>query len=86
MCARAQEKAKYKDAFDQLREHKKEIEHLHMLLEQSRLRLQRDFEQWMGLMARQQQQQQQQEQGPAADQMGGSGKGSMHYQGQVRYN
>mmetsp|Transcript_31029 Transcript_31029/g.80829 ORF Transcript_31029/g.80829 Transcript_31029/m.80829 type:complete len:928 (+) Transcript_31029:376-3159(+) len=57
------EKGKYKDAFDQLREHKKEIEHLHMLLEQSRLRLQRDFEQWMGLMQRQQQQQQQQQQG-----------------------
>ncbi|EFJ44923.1 hypothetical protein VOLCADRAFT_33021, partial [Volvox carteri f. nagariensis] len=41
-----QEKARYKDAFGQLRELKKEIEHLHMLLEQSRTRLQRDFEQW----------------------------------------
>jgi len=39
-----QEKSKYKESFDQLREHKKEIEHLHMLLEQSRVRLQRDFE------------------------------------------
>ncbi len=55
-----QEKARYKDSFNQLRELKKEIEHLHMLLEQSRTRLQRDFEQWMGLMLRQQQQQQQQ--------------------------
>ena len=36
-----------------------------MLLEQSRLRLQRDFEQWMGLMSRQQQQQQQQGGGEA---------------------
>ncbi|GIM04993.1 hypothetical protein Vretimale_9468, partial [Volvox reticuliferus] len=55
-----QEKARYKDAFGQLRELKKEIEHLHMLLEQSRTRLQRDFEQWLGLMLRQQQQQEQQ--------------------------
>ncbi|PNW88606.1 hypothetical protein CHLRE_01g036800v5 [Chlamydomonas reinhardtii] len=55
-----QEKARYRDAFNQLRELKKEIEHLHLLLEQSRTRLQRDFEQWMGLMLRQQQQQQQQ--------------------------
>ncbi|KAG2448578.1 hypothetical protein HYH02_006469 [Chlamydomonas schloesseri] len=55
-----QEKARYRDAFNQLRDLKKEIEHLHLLLEQSRTRLQRDFEQWMGLMLRQQQQQQQQ--------------------------
>lgn len=40
-----------------LRDHKKEIEHLHMLFEQSRVRLQRDFEQWMALMTRQAQQQ-----------------------------
>ncbi|PNG99849.1 Kinesin-like protein KIF6, partial [Tetrabaena socialis] len=57
-AAMEQEKSRYKDAFGQLRELKKEIEHLHMLLEQSRTRLQRDFEQWMGLMLRQQQQQQ----------------------------
>eukprot|EP00798_Chlamydomonas_sp_ICE-L_P003531 gene3531-13598_t len=31
----------------------REIEHLHMMLEQSRVRLQRDFEQWLGLMSRQ---------------------------------
>jgi hypothetical protein len=66
----AQEKARYKDAFGQLRELKKEIEHLHLLLEQSRTRLQRDFEQWMGLMLRQQQQAQQ------AQQQAGGGFGS----------
>ena len=49
----AQEKNRYKDAFNSLRDHKREIEHLHMMLEQSRVRLQRDFEQWLGLMARQ---------------------------------
>uniref|UniRef100_A0A7R9YQE6 Kinesin-like protein n=1 Tax=Chlamydomonas euryale TaxID=1486919 RepID=A0A7R9YQE6_9CHLO len=51
-----EEKRRYKDAFGQLRDLKKEIEHLHMLLEQSRARLQRDFEQWMGMMARQREQ------------------------------
>ncbi|KAG2496239.1 hypothetical protein HYH03_005837 [Edaphochlamys debaryana] len=66
LAAMEQEKTRYKDAFGQLRELKKEIEHLHMLLEQSRTRLQRDFEQWMGLMLRQQQQQQQQAGGPGA--------------------
>ncbi|KAF5843229.1 P-loop containing nucleoside triphosphate hydrolase protein [Dunaliella salina] len=75
------EKGKYKDAFDQLREHKKEIEHLHMLLEQSRLRLQRDFEQWMGLMQRQQQQQQQQ--GVVAEPSGSIGGGSIPHYGQA---
>ncbi|KAG2448579.1 hypothetical protein HYH02_006470 [Chlamydomonas schloesseri] len=54
-----QEKARYRDAFNQLRDLKKEVEHLHLLLEQSQTHLQRDFEQWMGLMLRQQQQQQQ---------------------------
>ncbi|GLI60663.1 hypothetical protein VaNZ11_002864, partial [Volvox africanus] len=60
-----QEKTRYKDVFGQLRELKKEIEHLHMLLELSRTRLQRDFEQWMGLMLRQQQQQQEQQGAPS---------------------
>lgn len=36
---------------------KGEIEHLQMLLEQSRQKLQNDFQQWMALIARQQQQQ-----------------------------
>lgn len=50
-----QEKAAYKEAFAWLRELKQEIEHLQMLLEQSRTKLQRDFEHWMTLMLRQQQ-------------------------------
>ncbi|DBA74016.1 TPA: hypothetical protein ACH3X1_010839 [Trebouxia sp. C0004] len=50
-----QEKAAYKEAFARLRELKQEIEHLQMLLEQSRTKLQRDFEHWMSLMLRQQQ-------------------------------
>lgn len=45
----------YKEAFARLRELKQEIEHLQMLLEQSRTKLQRDFEHWMTLMLRQQQ-------------------------------
>ncbi|GLC59507.1 hypothetical protein PLESTB_001494800 [Pleodorina starrii] len=72
-----QEKTRYKDAFGQLRELKREIEHLHMLLEQSRTRLQRDFEQWMGLMVRQQQQQQQQQQHQQQQQQGGGGGGGL---------
>ncbi|KAG1675136.1 hypothetical protein FOA52_003359 [Chlamydomonas sp. UWO 241] len=52
-----QEKGRYKGAFQQLRDLKAEIEHLHMLLEQSRARLQRDFEQWMEMMGRQREQQ-----------------------------
>ena len=52
MCA-VQEKVCYKESFNQLRELKKEIEHLQMLLEQSRQRLQKDFLQWLGLMSRQ---------------------------------
>ena len=50
-----QEKVAYKEAFARLRELKQEIEHLQMLLEQSRTKLQKDFEQWMTLMLRQQQ-------------------------------
>lgn len=50
-----QEKVAYKEAFARLRELKQEIEHLQMLLEQSRTKLQRDFEHWMSLMLRQQQ-------------------------------
>lgn len=53
-----QEKASYKADFSQLRDLKGEIEHLQMLLEQSRQRLQKDFQQWLSLIARQQQQQQ----------------------------
>ena len=49
-----QEKACYKEAFEGLRELKHEIEHLQLLLEQSRMKLQRDFEQWLQLMLRQQ--------------------------------
>ena len=45
----------YKEAFARLRELKQEIEHLQMLLEQSRTKLQKDFEHWMTLMLRQQQ-------------------------------
>lgn len=48
------EKSVYKEAFAQLRELKAEIEHLQMLLEQSRGKLQKDFEQWLGVMLRQQ--------------------------------
>ncbi|KAK9811828.1 hypothetical protein WJX72_010914 [[Myrmecia] bisecta] len=48
------EKASYKDDFAQLRRLKQEIENLQQLLEQSRTKLQRDFEQWLGLMLRQQ--------------------------------
>ena len=49
-----QQKAAYKEAFAGLRELKQEIEHLQMLLEQSRTKLHRDFEHWMTLMLRQQ--------------------------------
>ncbi|CAD7696223.1 unnamed protein product [Ostreobium quekettii] len=54
-AALEKEKSKYKEAFYALRELKKEIEHLQMLLEQSRVRLQKDFELWLRLTARQQQ-------------------------------
>lgn len=56
-----QEKASYKAAFSQLRGLKGEIEHLQLLLEQSRKKLQQDFQQWLGMVARQQQQQQAQQ-------------------------
>ncbi|GMH43749.1 hypothetical protein BSKO_11683 [Bryopsis sp. KO-2023] len=47
------EKTKYKEALYALRDLKKEIEHLQMLLEQSRVRLQKDFEQWLAMMSAQ---------------------------------
>ena len=50
------EKADYRDAFNELRDLKKEIEHLQLMLEQSRKRLQTDFEQWLLLMLKQQSQ------------------------------
>lgn len=56
-----QEKASYKAAFSQLRGLKGEIEHLQLLLEQSRKKLQQDFQQWLGMVARQQAQQQPQQ-------------------------
>ncbi|KAL1525694.1 hypothetical protein AB1Y20_020543 [Prymnesium parvum] len=40
------EKRSYKEGFAKLKEHKAEIEHLQHLLEQSRRRLQQDFENW----------------------------------------
>ncbi|KAF6266655.1 kinesin family member 6 [Scenedesmus sp. NREL 46B-D3] len=58
-----QEKASYKSAFSHLRDLKGEIEHLQLLLEQSRQKLQRDFQQWLGMVARQQQEHQQGQQG-----------------------
>lgn len=64
-----QEKSGYKAAFSQLRGLKGEIEHLQLLLEQSRKKLQTDFQQWLAMVARQQQQQQaqtQQDTGPGA--------------------
>lgn len=53
-----QEKLCYKAAFSQLRDLKGEIEHLQTLLEHSRQKLQKDFQQWLALIARQQQHQQ----------------------------
>jgi len=47
------EKVSYRDSFNQLRDMKKEIEHLQMLLEQSRTKLQADFEKWLESMIRQ---------------------------------
>jgi hypothetical protein len=40
------EKGRYKASFERLRNLKKEIEHLQLLLEQSRQKLQGDFEKW----------------------------------------
>jgi hypothetical protein len=63
LVAVLQEKGSYKAAFSQLRDLKGEIEHLQLLLEQSRQKLQRDFQQWLGMVARQQQEHQQGQQG-----------------------
>lgn len=57
MSGCVQEKANYKGAFSQLRTLKGEIEHLQLLLEQSRRKLQQNFQQWLGMVGRQQQQQ-----------------------------
>jgi len=40
------EKRQYKEGFAKLKEYKAEIEHLQLMLEQSRRRLQQDFENW----------------------------------------
>lgn len=48
------EKNAYKDNFNKLRELKSEIEHIQMMLEKSRVQLQKDFEQWYGVMLTQQ--------------------------------
>lgn len=45
------EKESYKQSFSRLKELKTEIEHLQHLLEQQRVRLQRDFEQWFAEQA-----------------------------------
>jgi kinesin family protein 6/9 len=47
------EKEAYKAAFNRLKELKVEIEHLQLLLEQSRKRLQKDFDGWFLLLERQ---------------------------------
>jgi kinesin family protein 6/9 len=47
------EKEAYKSAFNRLKELKVEIEHLQLLLEQSRKRLQKDFDGWFLLLERQ---------------------------------
>ena len=51
------EKEAYKANFNRLKELKTEIEHLQLLLEQSRKRLQKDFDGWFLLLERQGQQQ-----------------------------
>mmetsp|Transcript_2784 Transcript_2784/g.9791 ORF Transcript_2784/g.9791 Transcript_2784/m.9791 type:complete len:822 (+) Transcript_2784:575-3040(+) len=48
------EKSSYRESFDRLRALKKEIEHLQLLLEQSRKRLTADFEEWLKASLRQQ--------------------------------
>ena len=45
-AAMEKQKEKYKEHFDQLKVLKGEIEHIQHLLESSRVRLQKDFEQW----------------------------------------
>lgn len=47
------EKLAYKTAFTRLKELKTEIEHLQLMLEQSRKRLQHDFEAWFGVLEKQ---------------------------------
>ncbi|KAJ7515220.1 hypothetical protein O6H91_22G006000 [Diphasiastrum complanatum] len=44
----------YKEGFNKLRDLKREIEHLHMLLEQSSNQMQADFDQWLCIMSREQ--------------------------------
>ncbi|KAL3687670.1 hypothetical protein R1sor_013979 [Riccia sorocarpa] len=46
------EKRVYKENFNDLRDIKKEIEHLHLILQQSRIRLQVDFEKWLNSFAK----------------------------------
>ena len=53
------EKSAYRSSFERLKELKREIEHIQRLLEQSRRRVQADFEQWYAMQQQQQQQQQQ---------------------------
>ena len=47
-----EEKTTYRECFDALKEIKKEIEHIQMLLERSRKQLQSDFDQWIDVMTR----------------------------------
>ena len=49
------EKARYKEGFGKLRGLKREIEHIQKILENSRNKLQSDFEHWLSVMVRQQQ-------------------------------
>ena len=49
------EKTKYKEGFGKLRGLKREIEHIQKILENSRNKLQSDFEHWLSVMVRQQQ-------------------------------
>ncbi|KAI5054771.1 hypothetical protein GOP47_0029916 [Adiantum capillus-veneris] len=46
------EKKLYKEGFNKLRDLKREIEHLHHLLEQNHLKLQEDFEKWITVMGK----------------------------------
>ena len=49
------QKMKYKEGFGKLRSLKREIEHIQKILENSRKKLQSDFEHWLSVMVRQQQ-------------------------------
>ncbi|BBN08880.1 kinesin family member 6/9 [Marchantia polymorpha subsp. ruderalis] len=53
ICTIEKEKRVYKDNFNDLRDLKKEIEHLHIILQQNRIRLQNDFEKWLNPSPRQ---------------------------------